>query len=196
MGTLTAPRLQQTPAAEELYERDFYSWTEQQAAALKRKDLAAIDWENVIEEIETLGRAEKSSLTSYYANAVEHLLKLQYHGPRQADSVGVWGASPSNARDGIEKVLRENPGLKGRRGEIFAAAWMDGRRAAVDAFVSYCTETIADDRQRRLAGKRARRCWSEALPRQCPYTRAQVEDVDWWPERAAPAAAGKGVSTR
>ena len=189
MGTLTAPRLQQAPEANALYERDFYSWTEQQAAALKRKDLAAIDWENVIEEIETLGRAEKSSLTSYYANAVEHLLKLQYRGPRQTDSVGVWRASTSNARDGIEKVLRENPGLKGRRGEIFAAAWMDGRRAAINAFVRYDTESIADYGQHRLAVKRARRRWNEALPRQCPYTRAQVEDVDWWPERAAPLPA-------
>ena len=194
MGTLTAPRLQQIPAAEDLYERDFYSWTAQQAAALKRKDLAAIDWENVIEEIETLGRAEKSSLTSYYANAVEHLLKLQYRGPRQADSAGVWETSIRNARDGIEEVLEENPGLKNKRGEVFALAWTRGRKNAVNAFVSYGTETIADDRQRRLAEKRARRHWNEALPRQCPYTRAQVEDADWWPEW--PAAAGQGVSRR
>ena len=194
MGTLAAPRLQQIPEAGELYERDFYSWTAQQAAALKRKDLAAIDWGNVIEEIEALGRAEKSSLAGYYANAVEHLLKLQYHGARQADSAVPWEISVRNARDGVEKVLRENPGLKGSRGEIFAAAWMDGRKAAVNAFVSYDTEGIADYGQRRLAEKRARRRWNEALPRQRPYTRAQVEDADWWPERAA-AAAG-GVSTR
>ena len=194
MGTLTAPRLQQIPAAKELYERDFYSWTAQQAAALKRKDLAAIDWENIIEEIETLGRAEKSSLTSYYANTVEHLLKLQYRGPRQADSAAAWETSIRNARDGIEEVLEENPGLKSRRGEVFALAWTRGRKNAVKAFVIYDTEGILDDRQRRLAEKRARRRWNEALPRQCPYTRAQVEDVDWWPEW--PAAAGKGVSTR
>lgn len=183
------------PEAGELYERDFYSWTAQQAAALKHKDLAAIDWENVIEEIEALGRAEKSSLTSYYANAVEHLLKLQYHGPRQANSAVSWEISVRNARDGVEKALRENPGLKGSRGEIFAAAWMDGRKAAVNAFVSYDTEGTADYGQRRLAEKRARRRWNEALPRQRPYTRAQVEDADWWPERAAAATAG-GVSTR
>ena len=188
MGTLAAPRLQQMPEAGELYERDFYSWTAQQAAALKRKDLAAIDWENVIEEIEALGRAEKSSLTSYYANAVEHLLKLQYHGPRQADSAVSWEISVRNARDGVEKALRENPGLKGSRGEIFAAAWMDGRKAAVNAFVSYDTEGTADYGQWRLAEKRARRRWNETLPRQCPYTRAQVEDADWRPERAAAAA--------
>ncbi len=195
MGTLAAPRLQQIPEAGDLYKQDFYSWTAQQAAALKRKDLAAIDWGNVIEEIEALGRAEKSSLTSHYANAVEHLLKLQYHGPRQADSAVSWEISVRNARDGVEKALRENPGIKGSRGEIFAAAWMDGRKAAVNAFVSYDTEGIADYGQRRLAEKRARRRWNEALPRQRLYTRAQVEDADWWPERAAAPAAG-GVSTR
>lgn len=195
MGTLAAPRLQQIPEAGDLYKQDFYSWTAQQAAALKRKDLAAIDWGNVIEEIEALGRAEKSSLTSHYANAVEHLLKLQYHGPRQADSAVPWEISVRNARDGIEEVLEENPGLKNKRGEVFTRAWTRGRKAAVNAFVSYYTEGIADYGQRRLAEKRARRRWNEALPRLCPYTRAQVEDADWWPERAAAPAAG-GVSTR
>src|ERR687884_1012100 len=46
-----------------LYETDILAWTEQQAAALRdlagRRDLPnALDLENVIEEIETLGRNE------------------------------------------------------------------------------------------------------------------------------------------
>lgn len=53
-----------------LYDEDFWSWTQEQAGALLRRDLDAIDWENLIEEIETLGRSEQHASTSYCANVV------------------------------------------------------------------------------------------------------------------------------
>ena len=41
-----------------LYNRDFMAWCEDTAAKLKAKDIENLDWENLIEEIETLGRSE------------------------------------------------------------------------------------------------------------------------------------------
>ena len=48
-----------------LYDEDFWGWTQEQAGALKRRDPGAIDWDNVIEEVETLGRSEKSFWASH-----------------------------------------------------------------------------------------------------------------------------------
>lgn len=50
------------------YDLDFYAWTQRQGALLRR--LAAgervndadLDWPNIAEEIETLGRSERGSL--------------------------------------------------------------------------------------------------------------------------------------
>ena len=64
-----------------LYETDILAWTEQQAAALRdlaaRRDLLnALDLENVIEEIETLGRSELKAATSPIRLMLGHLVKL------------------------------------------------------------------------------------------------------------------------
>ena len=42
-----------------LYNQDFYLWIEQTVQALKNRDLNSLDWENLIEEVEGMGRSEK-----------------------------------------------------------------------------------------------------------------------------------------
>ena len=48
-----------TPAktSSKLYQRDGYAWAKEQAEALRHRNLDQIDWDNVIEEIESVGRA-------------------------------------------------------------------------------------------------------------------------------------------
>ncbi len=46
------PDTHQASERDNLYDRDFYTWAIHQADALKRRDFNAVDWENVIEEIE------------------------------------------------------------------------------------------------------------------------------------------------
>ena len=90
MGTAARiPDTQQTREREmdELYWRDSYSWAMQQADALRRRDFAGVDWENVIEEIEDLARSEARRLISQYVRIMEHFLKLQYREPRETDPV-------------------------------------------------------------------------------------------------------------
>ena len=36
-----------------LYETDFYAWTQRQAALLREEEFTEVDWNNLIEEIET-----------------------------------------------------------------------------------------------------------------------------------------------
>ncbi len=63
-----------------LYDDDFLSWTELQAAELRklaaRPELSnAMDWDNLIEEVESLGRGELSGVKSKLVRALEHLIK-------------------------------------------------------------------------------------------------------------------------
>jgi hypothetical protein len=72
-----------------LYDTDFFTWTEEQAAALRalagRRDLPnTLDLENVVEEIETLGRAELKAATSPIQLILEHLLKIAFDPDSEA----------------------------------------------------------------------------------------------------------------
>ena len=65
------------------YDLDIYAWSRRQGALLRR--LAAgervndadLDWPNIAEEIETVGRSERAALRSRILNVIEHLMKLQ-----------------------------------------------------------------------------------------------------------------------
>jgi hypothetical protein len=64
-----------------LYEEDIVAWSEQQVAALRQlAELPAltnaVDWENVIEEIESLGRSQLETVVSLIENAFVHILKI------------------------------------------------------------------------------------------------------------------------
>ena len=61
-----------------LYETDFYAWTQRQADLLRAETFEEVDWRNLIEEIETLGRSEKNEVQSRLIVLIMHLLKLQY----------------------------------------------------------------------------------------------------------------------
>ena len=64
------------PKAKNLCDEDFYLWTEAQAELLRKRHFDALDLDNLIEEVEALGRAEKSSVLNNASVIVEHLLKL------------------------------------------------------------------------------------------------------------------------
>ena len=67
--------------AARLYDEDFVRWTEEQAAALREAAGLAtnlpLDWENLAEEIDSLGRSQSRELRSRIAVVVEHLIKLE-----------------------------------------------------------------------------------------------------------------------
>jgi Domain of unknown function DUF29 len=91
------------------YDTDFYSWTQQQAGLLKARRFSDADFENIIEEIESMGRSEKRELESRLAVLLQHLLKWQYQPARRGKS---WELTIKWQRVDFLKVLRDNPGLK------------------------------------------------------------------------------------
>jgi hypothetical protein len=78
---------------DDLYQRDIVVWSRRQADLLRRLASGerlneAVDWPNVIEEIEALGRSQLQACESLLLQAFVHLLKLHLYP--ESDAVGRW----------------------------------------------------------------------------------------------------------
>ena len=129
------------------YERDFLRWTEQQARVLRELGLAGtnlpVDWENVAEELESLGSSQRRELRSRLLTIIMHLLKLRASAatrPRAGwqDTIdrerselidGLLQQSPSLQREIVPAIADLTPKAKfrverelRRRGELTAKA--------------------------------------------------------------------------
>jgi hypothetical protein len=95
-----------------LYDEDFVLWTEEQAAALRRAKGSnlPLDWENLAEEIESLGKSDRRELRSQITRILRHLLKLEA-SPAAEPRAG-WRATIDEARTEIEGVLEDSPSLR------------------------------------------------------------------------------------
>ena len=119
------------------YEADVYAWSERQGALLRR--LAAgervndadLDWPNIAEEIESVGRSERSALSSHIANVLEHLIKLQI-SPATEPRAG-WKETILRGRGEAEELLRDSPSLRPLLSNIIAHRLPMARRLAVAA---------------------------------------------------------------
>ena len=96
---------------EPLYEADFYSWTQQQAELIRQGRLGELDLDNILEEIEGMGRSEYRQLSHRLDILLMHLLKWAYQPEHRSSS---WQGSIEEQRLRIRKVIKENPGLKPR----------------------------------------------------------------------------------
>jgi Domain of unknown function DUF29 len=96
----------------ELYDQDFVLWAEEQAAALRRLKGSnlPLDWENLAEEIESLGKSERKELRWQIRRILRHLCKLAA-SPAMEPRAG-WRATVHDARSEIEDVLRDSPSLR------------------------------------------------------------------------------------
>jgi Domain of unknown function DUF29 len=98
-----------------LYDDDIVTWSEQQAAALRelasKPELSnAVDWGNVIEEIECLGRSEWKGVAGHLRNALAHVLK-EVCDP-DSFSRRAWAVETNNslleARDEFRDSMRQH----------------------------------------------------------------------------------------
>ena len=88
-----------------LYETDFYAWTQEQSDLLKKKAWERIDTANLIEEVELLGRQEQRGLRNRLAVLLGHLLKWQYQPHKRSNSTL---ATIREQREKIEKLLLQH----------------------------------------------------------------------------------------
>ena len=149
------------------YEEDFYAWTHEQAEALRRAardrvDLTPpLDYENLADEIESLGNRDRREICGRLGVLLAHLLKLSHsrvQAPRR-----VWRRTVLEQRDGLRLVLDDSPSLQRRMPEFLAKAWPGARRIAIDVLDEMDGIDATD------------------VPQECPWTTEQVLDPDFWP---------------
>ena len=140
------------------YDTDFYAWTQEQAEAIRAKDVAALDIEHLAEEVEDLGRNVRHAVVSQLERLLLHLLKWRYDPA--TDPRRLWRLSILDARHEIGRDLATNRSLHGYPAERLADAYRYARRvAAIDTELPLAT-----------------------FPEACPWTVDQVLDEDFMPE--------------
>jgi len=144
-------------ASARLYETDFYGWIQQQAGVLKAGSFASLDLDNLIEEIESMGKSHQRALESRLEILLMHLLKWQYQPERRTPS---WTHTIREQRRRIAGHLKKNPSLAPRIPEALEEAYDYAAPSA-------CAET----------GMRA-----ATFPAECPWSFEQIMDEDFWPD--------------
>ena len=138
------------------YEHDFSAWLQQQAEALRTKDWTALDVDNLIEELETLGRSERNALWSHLRILLMHLLKWRYQPERRTRSRR---GSITRARQQVARRLQQSS-LRRELPDFITEAYTDARRLA------------ADETGLPLA----------TFPETCEWTAAELQNLDFLPE--------------
>ncbi len=109
------------------YWRDGYGWALAQAQLLHTRNFSEIDWENVIEEIESMGRSERNRYQSHLAQVMIHMLKWDAQPKRRGKS---WWLSIANNRVDALHTLKENPSLKPELARLHSEALAQARKKA------------------------------------------------------------------
>ncbi|MGF1567253.1 MAG: DUF29 domain-containing protein [Nodosilinea sp.] len=134
----------QPQPAPNLYDLDFYRWTQTMAAALRQGRWQELDPDNLAEEIESLGRSDKRALKHRLEVLLMHLLKWQYQPEKRSHS---WRATIVEQRLRILDLLNDSPSLKPYLEAEFA-----------NSYINACKLAAAE------TGLEA-----TAFPRQCPF---------------------------
>jgi hypothetical protein len=111
-----------------IYEQDFYAWTQQQAALLREHQFTRLDMDNLIEELESMGRSERRQLVSRLEVLLMHLLKWQYQPELRGRS---WQLTILEQRRRIVKLLRANPSLQPEIPVLILEAYEDAAFSAM-----------------------------------------------------------------
>jgi hypothetical protein len=118
------------PAAEPVsasYERDFYTWSLEQARLVREGRWDAVDRDNVAEEIESLGREQFNKLASALRVVMLHMLKWDHQPELRSRS---WVLSIETQRLELEDVVADNPGLRSRIPEAITRGYRKARLEA------------------------------------------------------------------
>lgn len=139
------------------YETDFSAWAADQARRLRGAKPAGLDWENLAEEVESLGRSDKRALGSALKVVLEHLIKWRYQPEKRSQS---WSDSIEEHRDRMARIVEDSPSLAGLPATELAREYDRARRKAL--------------RDTGLP--------PAAVPALSPFTADEALDPDFWPD--------------
>lgn len=106
-----------------LYEQDYLLWIEDIVNKLRNRDIDGLDFDNLIEEIDSLGRSDKRELESRLRELLELMLKRKY--VNMPDCYRGWVVSIIKERIAIEHLLSDSPSLKPYFNAVFDEVYAD-----------------------------------------------------------------------
>ncbi len=106
-----------------LYETDYNQWIQETVQKLRNRNFNDVDWDNLIEEIESMGKNDKRVLLSLLTRLLEHLLKLSYWESEKQRSGNHWAAEIVNFRSQIQTRLEDSPSLRPQLEEMYAKVY-------------------------------------------------------------------------
>ena len=139
-----------------LYDQDYQLWLETTASQLRKGKLAEVDLSYLIEEIESMSRSEKNSLTSNLQILLMYLLKYKYQPEQRSNS---WLLTIFEHRDRILEAFDVSPSLKPYYQEHLDRCYAKARKKA-------SLETGLP---------------LTSFPSESPFTREEILDVDYLP---------------
>ncbi|USX22143.1 DUF29 domain-containing protein [Oxalobacteraceae bacterium OTU3REALA1] len=138
------------------HEADFLVWTSAQIELLRSQQFDRLDLENIIEELESIARAERREFKHRIEQLTMHLLKCKL----QPDHIsGSWRGTIREQRHSIADLLTEMPSLKPQLDAYIA-------RSYPYAVASAAEETNLP---------------KSAFPAKMPFTKEQLLDPDYLP---------------
>ncbi|MFM7364639.1 MAG: DUF29 domain-containing protein [Cuspidothrix sp.] len=117
-----------------LYDQDFYLWIQTTVQQLKERNLEQLDIENLIEEIDSMGRSEKRELKTRLVVLIEHLLKLQYWTDEKEYNARGWRNTVIEQRRQIAYTLVDSPSLKAILNDVFLDCYQDARKDTINKY--------------------------------------------------------------
>jgi hypothetical protein len=108
-----------------LYDQDYYLWINKTVEQLSNNQFQEIDLQNLIAELESMGRSEKRSVQSNLTVLLMHLLKYKYQPNKRSQS---WRSTIVEHRRRLLIVFKDSPSLRGYGQEIFAECYQDARQ--------------------------------------------------------------------
>lgn len=136
--------------------KDLYGWAIHTAELLRNKKMDEVDFDNIVEEIETLGRSEQHELTNRLSLVIAHLLKWQYQPEKRTRS---WILTIEEQRIQAKFCLKVSPSLKSKLNEILENAYEIGK-------IKAAKETFLD---------------TKTFPQKCDYSFDQIMDDSFYP---------------
>ena len=149
----TIPRLN-------LYEADFYAWTQEQVSLLRKHQWSKLDLLNLIEEIESLGKQQRQELRNRLSVLMGHLLKWEYQPQQRSRS---WLATIRVQRRDTLRLLKDSPSLKSYLEDAYLETYENGRDLAMG-------ETDLPE---------------ETFPVKCHYSLQEILDNSFYPGEAS-----------
>jgi len=144
---------------ETLYEQDYVAWLDLTLNQLKQQDFSGLDWENLIEEIDALGREQRHKVESCLLRLLLHLLLYQYWDIERQWSGKGWEKEIDNFRLELDFLLES--------------------QVLYNYFLSILEKDYG--KARKLAIKKSNLA-SSTFPEVCPYTPEQILDFGWLPQ--------------